>query len=82
VRLQYTQHAEDVLAERKIRREWVLRVVVNPARTASPGDGTKHYLARIREHGNRVLRVVVNPGMHPPCVVTVFFDRRMKGKLP
>ena len=82
MRLQYTQHAEEALAERKIRREWVLRVVVAPVRTESPGDGTKHYLARVREHGNRVLRVVVNPGTDPPCVVTAFFDRRMKGKLP
>ena len=82
MKLQCTRHAEDALAERKISREWVSRVIAAPERTESPGDGTKHYLARIREHGQRVLRVIVNPQTHPPCLVTAFFDRRMKGKLP
>jgi len=82
VKVQYTQHAEDALAERQIRRAWVLRAISDPAHTESPGDGTTHYLVRIRERGGRVLRVVVNPETSPPCVVTAFFDRRMKGKLP
>ena len=33
------------------------------------------------EFGGRVLRVTVNTAVEPNRVVSVFFDRRMKGKL-
>jgi len=36
---------------------------------------------RIPEFGGRVLRVAVNTAVEPNRVVSVFFDRRMKGKL-
>jgi hypothetical protein len=59
-----------------------MRTLAAPERRESPGDGTAHYLARVRERGNRVLRVVLDPAARPPRVVTAFLDRRMKGKLP
>jgi hypothetical protein len=37
--------------------------------------------ARITERENRVLRVVVNPSVDPIDVISVFFDRNMRGKL-
>jgi hypothetical protein len=37
-------------------------------------------LAKIPEHGNRVLRVVINKAAVPERVVSVYFDRTMKGK--
>ena len=37
--------------------------------------------ARFPEHGDRVLRVVVNTSVVPERVVSVYFDRAMKGKL-
>jgi hypothetical protein len=40
-----------------------------------------HHLARIAEHGNRVLRVVFNNQVSPVLVVTVYFDRKLKGNL-
>jgi hypothetical protein len=40
-----------------------------------------HVLAKIPEFGDRVLRMVYNPSVHPPRIVTVFFDRKMKGRL-
>ena len=40
-----------------------------------------HHLAVVPEHGNRVLRVVFNHLVTPVRVVTVYFDRKMKGKL-
>jgi hypothetical protein len=43
--------------------------------------GTVHYLGTIPEHGHRVLRVVINRQVSPVRVVTVFFDRKMKGQL-
>jgi len=36
---------------------------------------------RIPELGGRVLRVAVNTAVEPNRVVSVFFDRQMKGKL-
>jgi len=79
----YTDHAESVLASREIRREWVARVVNHPELiTADESDATlKHRLGRIKEFGNRVLRVIINTELVPPRVVTAFFDRSMKGQL-
>ena len=36
---------------------------------------------RIPEFGGRVLRVAVNTTVEPNRIVSVFFDRKMKGKL-
>ena len=44
-------------------------------------DGTANYLKSIVEHGDRMLRVVVSIDAVPPIVVTVFFDRRVKGRM-
>jgi hypothetical protein len=41
----------------------------------------EHHLGRITEHGNRVLRVVVNKTVRPARVVTLYFDRTMRNKL-
>ncbi len=41
----------------------------------------RHALAPIPEHGGRVLRVVYNPTASPWRVVTVYFDRRLRGRL-
>jgi len=60
---------------------WIFRAVEHAELKEDPGDGSIHYLARITEYGNRVLRVILDPRGQPPCVVTAFFDRRMKGKL-
>lgn len=47
-----------------------------------PDDRTlMHALRPIAEFDNRVLRVVFNQTRNPPHVVTVYFDRTMKGKL-
>jgi hypothetical protein len=41
-------------------------------------DGNIHYFKSVPEYGGKVLRVIVNPNMKPPRIVTVFFDRRKK----
>ena len=41
----------------------------------------EHRLGRIDEYDGRVLRVIVNATVTPPRVVTVYFDRKMRGKL-
>jgi hypothetical protein len=51
--LTYTQHFEDMLLERQIDRSWVERAVSEPEHIEEPGDGTRHYLRKITERGER-----------------------------
>lgn len=74
-------HALDVAEERRIPVEWISRAVESADSVDLRTDGTTHYLKSIMEHGDRVLRVVVSTDAVPPIVVTVFFDRRMKGRM-
>jgi hypothetical protein len=78
MRLMYAVHARDMLAERQIPEEWVVRVVATPLRTERQPDGTTHFLGKVPERGGRILRVVMNESTEPPTVVTVFFDRRLR----
>ncbi len=80
--VEFTQHAEDILDERRLEREWVLRAIERPERSEEPEEGTRHFLLRIPERQGRVLRVVVNTTVEPWRVVTAFFDRKMKGMVP
>lgn len=41
----------------------------------------EHRLKEIPEYGDRVLRVIINTTVDPVRVVTVYFDRTMKGEL-
>lgn len=77
----FSKHAQDVMRERQIPEEWVLRAIAAPDRTDNRSDGTTHYIKAIPEHEGRFMRVVVNPGATPMRVVTVFFDRRL-GRQP
>jgi hypothetical protein len=69
-----------MLQERNIAREWVTRAISEPARTERKEDGTVHYLKPIPECDGRVLRVVTSPRAEQ-IVITVFFDRRERGRL-
>lgn len=63
--------------------EWVERVVNNPAlRTLDPDDAAvERFFGVIPEHGDRILRVAINTQTLPWRVVSVFFDRGMRGVL-
>lgn len=78
-----TRHAQDVLEEREIPVDWLERVLSAPQRIEPDPDdpALEHRLGRIAEHGNRVLRVVVNKTVRPARVVTLYFDRTMRNKL-
>ncbi len=78
-----TQHARDVLQERHIPVEWMERVIAKPELVEpSATDSTvESRFGKFPEHGNRVLRVVINKAVVPERVVSVYFDRTMKGKL-
>lgn len=76
-------HAEVVMTERSIKREWLDRVLAQPELVEVDRDDSDltHALGKIPEHGGRVLRVVYNGIKKPMKIVTVYFDRTMKGKL-
>ena len=78
-----TIHAREQIVERDISLEWIKRVLDSPALTEphKTDPELRHALGVIPEYGNRVLRVVYNYTTDPWRVVTVHFDRRMKGKL-
>ena len=78
-----SQHASDTMQERSILAEWIERAILTPDLVeADRFDPTiEHVLCKISEHGDRVLRVVYNRTKQPPHIITVFFDRGMKGKL-
>ena len=68
---------------RMIPQEWVELAVAEPAlRTADPNDSkVERFFRAIPEHGDRILRVAVNTRVAPWRVVSVFFDRSMRGEL-
>jgi hypothetical protein len=78
-----TEHARDALAKRGIRTDWLERAIASPQRTEpdSNDPALEHRLATISDHGDRVLRVIINIRNVPEWVVTAYFDRTMKGKL-
>ena len=82
VRYELTSHAATVVAERSIELRWITRVLRQPERTEQdPHDPSlTHALASIEERDQRVLRVVYNASADPVRVVTVYFDRRQRGK--
>ena len=83
MKFELTQHAKKALAEREIPLEWVERTLTEPKLSQpDPFDVTvERRFRRIPEFGRRVLRVAVNTTVEPCRVVSVFFDRQMKGKL-
>ena len=79
----FTNHAAAVLRERNIDPEWVRRTMITPERREpDPNDpAVERFFRIIPENDSRVLRVVVNTSTTPWRVVSVFFDRNMKGNL-
>jgi hypothetical protein len=77
--IEYGVHFIDMMRERNRSSEWVDCCICNSDRIEDYPDGTRHFLKRIEEFGNRWLRVIVNKDTHPCRGVTVFFDRRLRG---
>lgn len=78
-----TEHARKVLVKRQIPIEWLERALQEPIlREPDPNDASpdRRYCP-ITEFNGRVVRVVVNTSVEPVRVVSVFFDRRMRGRL-
>lgn len=62
---------------------WVERVLTKPERTEPDRVDLElqHALGRIGDYDDRVLRVVYNRNSDPWRIITVYFDRTMRGKL-
>lgn len=81
MRLEFSEHANDALLDRKIEPEWVERTVATPAsRENDPNDpALERFFGPVPEREDRVLRVVVNTQAESWRVVTVFFDHKRRG---
>ena len=79
---QLTSHAAAAALKRKIDMVWIERALAEPEWTehdpAKPG--VMHALLRVAERNHRVLWGVYNPSVHPVRVITVYFDRRLRGR--
>ena len=80
MKYELTEHAQDVLAEREIQTAWLERTLDHPERVESDRSDPEleHRLLRIKEYGNRVLRVIVNKNRSRVRVVTAYFDRGVR----
>jgi hypothetical protein len=78
IEYEFSEHAYDMIRERKIQEAWVKLAIDDPEKREHKGDGTVHYIRAIEQYGGRYLRVVVNPGVQPQRIVTAFFDRRVR----
>lgn len=78
-----TNHARTVLAARGIEVEWMERTLAQPGlvENDSSDPNLEHRLLPIEEYDRRVLRVIVDNSVEPMRVVSVFFDRRMRGRV-
>jgi hypothetical protein len=77
---EFTAHARDMIAERKVSEDWVWRVLNHPDKKRTGEDGNMHYTKAIKERDGLILHVVVNPNFQPNRIVTLFFDRRLMRK--
>ena len=83
LKFDFTKHAEDVIKEREIPLEFIKRAVLDPDLIMPDASdiNLEHKLKKITERDNRILRVVINKNSDPMRIITVFFDRSMRGKL-
>ena len=83
MKYELSDHARLRMRERNIEPEWLERAIAKPDRSEPDEDdpAIEHRLAAIAEQDYRVLRVVCDPRVAPLKIVTIHFDRSMKGKL-
>ena len=76
--IELSKHAQEMLIERNIPEERMMRALSAPDHTEIGTDKNIHYIKAIPEHEERFLRVIVNQQVTPQRVVTLFFDRRLR----
>ncbi len=83
MKYELSDHARTVIRERDIPPEWIEQVLHQPQKIEDDSSDTEleHRLGQIKQHGGRVLRVIINKTDDPIRVVTVYFDRAMRKRL-
>jgi len=83
VEFELSHHAAQRMHQRKIQAAWIELTLAEPDRHENDlVDPTiRHALKRIGEIDDRILRVIYDPKCDPIRVISVYFDRGMKGKL-
>ena len=78
--IRYTLHAETVLIERDLAKEWVERTVYQPEwRTSEPRDSSAERRFRtLPERHGRILRVICVESTTEIRIISVFLDRRAR----
>jgi hypothetical protein len=76
-------HAAERIRRRGIDEAWITEALAAPDRVEPDrlDPAVRHALKKIAACEGRVLRVVYNPTVSPPRIVSVHFDRRLKGRL-
>ena len=69
-----------MIEEREISMKWIEQALDSPNKVEQDKKDRdlKHYLRRITENNDKILRVVVNNKADPIKVVTAYFDRTIK----
>ena len=77
--VEFTEHALEMLHERKIPKAWVFQIIDKPSIIEHDlTNKTIHYIGPVQEFGNRKLRVIGSPLKEKMIkVITVFFYRRL-----
>ncbi len=73
----FSKHGLKRMEERNIKREWVETALNQPDEVRKISSDEWHFYKRIKDCGNKVLKVIFNPLSR--TLVTAFFDRRYKG---
>lgn len=75
--LAFTKHAQDAIAERELRREWIEEAAHMPEwEDHDPRQsGVLRRYRAIAQHGGRILRVVCLETDDEIRILTAFFDR-------
>ncbi len=76
MKFKLSNHTKEVMVSRNILEGWVRSTIENPSAQVKIDEKEIHYFGTIHEHGNRCLKVVVNPINN--LVVTTYFDRKKK----
>jgi Domain of unknown function (DUF4258) len=81
--LNFTDHAEDMLVERRIERKWVEQTMAQPdAVEPDPRrPGITLAFRRIQERSGRILRVAYAETDDEIRVITTYFDRGRRRKM-
>jgi len=78
MKVKFSNHAKSQMVERKILEQWVLRTLRDPefVREDKVDFDVKLAFCRIKEFGDRWLRVAYRQESDARFVVTAFFDRK------